>query len=272
MLKDESINTVFITTPHNFHYQQIKDSLLAGKHVYCEKPLVLREEELDDLIDFYESLGGKDGAETRPLLMVGFNRRFSEHIKRVKDFVKSTDEHPVINYRINAGFVPKDSWIQNPEVGGGRIIGEVCHFVDVASFIADSQVKEVFASELATPGNYNRDNISIILKFANGAQATINYLANGTKSVPKEYIEVFCGGGVAICDNFQHTEIIRSGRKDKIKSRFSQDKGFRAEIESFRDAITSGGINPIPFASIANTTRTTFKITDSIDTGTVVQV
>lgn len=266
MLKDDSINTVFITTRHNLHFKMIKDSLLAGKHVHCEKPLVLHEEELDELIELYESL------EEKPVLIIGFNRRFSEHITKIKGFVNSTEERPVISYRINAGFVPKDNWIQDSEIGGGRIIGEVCHFVDVASFIADSQVKEVFASELVTSGDYNRDNISVILRFANGAQATINYLANGNKSVPKEYIEVFCGGGVAVCDNFKKTEIITGRKKDKIKSRFSQDKGFRAEVEAFRNAITSGGVNPIPFSSIVNTTRTTFAIMESIETGKVTQV
>jgi len=272
MLEDNSINTVFITTRHNLHYQMIKDSLFAGKHVYCEKPLVLHEEELDELVELYESLEDRDGTELHPLLMVGFNRRFSEHIVQIKNFVDSTEENPVVNYRINAGYIPRDVWVHEPEIGGGRIIGEVCHFVDVASFIANSQVKEVFASELVTPGDYNRDNISIILKFANGSQATINYLANGNKLVPKEYIEVFCGGGVAVCDNFKKTSIIRGRKKNKIKSRFSQDKGFRAEIEAFRDAIISGGTNPIPFPSIVNTTRTTFAIMESIEKGKVIQV
>jgi len=266
MLKDDSINTVFITTRHNLHYKMITDSLLAGKHVYCEKPLTIKIKELDSLIELYE------GLEEKPVLMIGFNRRFSEHIVRIRDFVDSTEERPVINYRINAGFIPKDAWIQDFEIGGGRIIGEVCHFIDVASFIADSEVEEVFASELSTPGNYKRDNVSIILKFTNGARATINYLANGSRSVPKERIEVFCGGGTAICDNFKKTEIIKSRKKTKVKSRFSQEKGFRSEIVAFRDAIIAGGSNPIPFSSIANTTRTTFAVIESIVTGKIAKV
>ncbi|MDZ7861108.1 MAG: bi-domain-containing oxidoreductase [Candidatus Krumholzibacteriota bacterium] len=266
MLKDDSINTVFITTRHNLHYRMITDSLLAGKHVYCEKPLVLNNKELNSLTELY------DGLENKPVLMIGFNRRFSEHLARIKDFADSTGERPVINYRINAGFIPKDTWVQDLEIGGGRIIGEVCHFIDAAAFIAGSKVEEVFASELVTPGNYKRDNVSIILKFTNGSLATISYLANGSKSVPKERIEVFCGGGAAVCDNFKKTEIINAGKKSRVKSRFSKEKGFRSEIEAFRKAIVSSGTNPIPFSSIVNTTRATFAVMESIEKAKVVQV
>jgi predicted dehydrogenase/threonine dehydrogenase-like Zn-dependent dehydrogenase len=266
LLADENIDVILIATRHNLHAPMTIEALKAGKHVYCEKPLVLREDELNDLTNVYEGLADK------PVLMVGFNRRFSKHITRIKEFVDSTNERPVINYRINAGFIPKDTWVQDPEIGGGRIIGEVCHFIDVSSFIADSPVKEVFASELVTPGDYNRDNISITLKFANGAQAIINYLSNGSKLVPKEYIEIFCGGGVAICDNFKKTEIIQKYKKIKIRNWFSYDKGFQAELESFKEAIISKGANPIPFSSILNTTRTTFKILESININGVISV
>lgn len=268
LLEDADVNTVLITTRHNHHGPAVLKALEAGKHVFVEKPLCLREEELQEIRKRHE---GKEGASPRPVLMVGFNRRFSSHAVKLKEWIRASGERPVIRYRVNAGFIPKNLWIQDPETGGGRVVGEVCHFVDLCAFLADSPVEEVYATGLETPGDYSGDNVCITLKHANGARSTIDYLANGDPSLPKELVEVFAGRGVAACEDFWKTIFSRGGKRTKFKSS-GMDKGFAAELEAFRDAVVGSSVVPIPFESLENTTRATFRILASVAQGVALPV
>lgn len=260
LLEQAEINTVFITTRHNHHSQAVAQALAKGKHVFVEKPLCIREEELDAIRDAYSQ------ADPAPLLMVGFNRRFSAHAQKLKEWIDASGERPVIRYRINAGTIPGASWIQDPEIGGGRIVGEACHFVDLCAYLAGSDVEEAYATALESPGDYHGDNVCIVLRHANGARSAIDYLANGDPGCPKEQIEVFCGKGLATCDDFSVTVLSRNGKKTRFKSS-GVDKGFAAELKAFRDAALGRITAPIPFESLVNTTLTTFRILESIASG-----
>jgi predicted dehydrogenase len=168
--------------------------------------------------------------------------------------------------------MPRDHWVQDPEQGGGRIIGEVCHFVDFLTFMAGALPIEVQTRALANSGRYADDNVVIALQFANGSQGTISYLANGDRSYSKERLEVFGGGAVAVLDDFRHLELVRHGRKHVFRSLLRQDKGHRDEWQAFAQAIQSGGESPISFEDIVSTTLTTLRIVDSLASGLPVAV
>ncbi|HEY8376726.1 MAG TPA: hypothetical protein VIK91_09570, partial [Nannocystis sp.] len=210
-------------------------------------------------------------ADPRPILMVGYNRRFSAHAARLRAWIAAAGEQPVIRYRINAGAIPRTHWVQDRERGGGRILGEVCHFVDLCTFLADSPVAEVYAAALQTPGDDTGDSVCIILKHQSGARATIDYLANGDPSLPKEFIEIFCARGIATCDDFIVTRFVRGGKETKLRTS-GADKGFDAELDAFRRAALGIAPPPIAFDAILNTSKTTFRILESIATGAAVRV
>jgi predicted dehydrogenase/threonine dehydrogenase-like Zn-dependent dehydrogenase len=260
LLRDPDVNAVLVTTRHNRHAGEVLGALEAGKHVFVEKPLCLNEEELVVIRTTYEA------ASPRPVLTVGFNRRFSSHAVKLREWVAASGERAVIRYRVNGGFIPRQTWVQDPDIGGGRILGEACHFVDLCSFIAGADVEEVYASALETPGEYSGDVVCITLKHANGARSTLDYLANGDPSLPKEVIEVFCARGVATCEDFSVTTFSRGGKRSKHKTS-GMDKGFDAELAAFRDAALGRASLPISFDSLANTTRATFRILESVATG-----
>jgi len=182
IFNDENINTVIITTRHDTHSQYVIEGLKSGKNIYVEKPLAMNTEQLKEIIDVYDS--------SKTDVLVGFNRRFSPFIDQLKDFYANRDAPLFINYRVNAGFIPPDSWIQNKDEGGGRIIGEICHFVDLCQFLSKSRYISIFAQNIGD--DELRDNISVIIKFQDGSVANIMYLANGDNTYPKERIEVFC--------------------------------------------------------------------------------
>src|ERR1022692_2901027 len=177
ILNDARISTVLIATRHHLHARQAVAALNAGKHVFCEKPLCLSEEELADVIRSYT----RSTTTQHPMLMVGFNRRFSPMALRMKAFLSEVKEPLAMLYRVNAGYLPRDHWVNDPEQGGGRILGEVCHFVDFLCFLAGACPIEVQAQTVGNPGQYSMDNIVASLKFANGTLGTISYLANGDK-------------------------------------------------------------------------------------------
>lgn len=260
LLQDSDVNAVLITTRHNHHGPAVLQALQAGKHVFVEKPLCLTEDELNAIRDTYESAG------ERPVLLVGFNRRFSSHAAKLQAWVQASGERPVIRYRVNGGFIPRETWIQDTEVGGGRIVGEACHFVDLCAFIAGAEVEEVYAAGLETPGDYTGDNVCIILKHVNGARSTIDYLANGDPSLPKEVIEVFTARGIATCEDFMETTFVRNGKRSRHKTS-GMDKGFDAELTAFRESVLGRAETPIPFGSLVNTTLTTFRILESVASG-----
>ncbi|MEP7234417.1 MAG: Gfo/Idh/MocA family oxidoreductase, partial [Ignavibacteriota bacterium] len=207
-----------------------------------------------------------------PLLLVGFNRRFSPLMVKTKEFFGEPNEPKIIFYRVNAGPVKKSDWTMDEQSGGGRIIGEVCHFVDTAAYLTgDSLPKSVVAKSLSSGRNdmTDMDNISITIEYEDGTVATILYIANGDKTLPKEELQVFSGGRTAIMKNFTELELWRGTGKPSIIS--GQGKGHKEEVEAFITAIKSGGASPIPFDSILATTLVTFAIRESLATGEVVR-
>lgn len=252
VLNDKNINTVFIATPHNLHANYVIKALQANKNVFVEKPLSLTREELED-IAVAES---KSSAQ----VMVGFNRRFAPQIIALK---KELNEGlpKAINYRINAGKLPANHWTQDPQVGGGRIIGEACHFIDLCAFIAGAPIIKVEANALKDANNL-LDTVSVSLAFENGSVASISYFSNGSKGLNKEYLEVFCGEKSIVLDDYKTMDIIGKGKKT-IKNG-SQDKGHNPEVASFLASIKEGQQLPISFTDCYNSTEATFKVMDKI--------
>jgi predicted dehydrogenase len=261
---DPAINTVVIATRHHLHAHQVLAAIAAGKHVFCEKPLCLTEEELGEIVAAQSAATG--------LLMVGFNRRFAPMTLRMKSFLAEINEPLSLHYRINAGYLPPDHWINDPDQGGGRIRGEVCHFLDLISFLAASMPVDVQVSALPNSGRYSDDNVILTLRLANGSQGTITYLANGDRSSSKERIEIFGGGSIAILEDFRRLELFRHGRKQSFRARLRQDKGHQAEWRAFAQAITNGAPSPIPFTEIVAGTLASFAALQSRATGLAVPI
>lgn len=258
VLDNPAINAVFIATRHNTHAALAGAALEAAKNVFVEKPLALNHEELTRVME----------AARRPgagRLMVGFNRRFSPLASAARDCFGRCPEPLVINYRVNAGFIPKDHWIQTEE-GGGRILGEVCHFVDLLQYVTGTAPVSVFAQSVS--GNNTKvpdqDNVAITLRFNNGSIAQISYLACGDKRLNKERIEIFGGGQSFIIDDFRVGEHYAGGSCRRLKM---PGKGHQEEVETFLDAIREGLPSPIPLDSLALTTATTLAMLDSMRTG-----
>jgi len=266
IIENEDINTIFIATRHDSHARYVINALKAGKHVFVEKPLCLKEDELNEIAEIYNPEPGTRTSE--PVLLVGYNRRFSPLIKEIK---KKFSEGPMaVVYRVNAGAVLKDSWIQDPELGGGRIVGEVCHFVDTLTFLTGSRIVSVYAAAMSEPNHLN-DTLNVTLTFQNGSIGTISYLANGDKSMPKERIEVFGHGAAAIVDDYRELMVYSKGKKKKRKL-ISQDKGQKEEVRWFVETILNGTGELIPFEQIYITSLVTFKIIESIHTGECVKI
>jgi len=267
ILKSDEINTVFIATRHDTHGYYVRKALEAGKHVFVEKPLCLNEVELGQIKDTYYSLITNNESQITgnglPLLMVGYNRRFSPLTKILKDKI-GTGTMSMI-YRVNAGAIPADSWIQDKEIGGGRILGEVCHFVDYLTYINGALPVSVYAASMSDAQGHD-DTLSISLKYENGSIGSIQYFANGPKSLAKEYVEIYGHATTAILKDFRELEIY-GAKKPFRKKLLSQDKGQKNEVKSFIDSILHGGPSIIPFEEIINTTEVTFRVIESIRTG-----
>jgi predicted dehydrogenase/threonine dehydrogenase-like Zn-dependent dehydrogenase len=253
-MADPDVDAVFITTPHNSHAAMVCEALEAGKHVFVEKPLAMSHVELDQVAEAMKQHADQ-------ILMVGFNRRFSPHIVEMKKWLSSNSGPKSILLTINAGAIPEDHWTQDLKVGGGRIIGEGCHFIDLARFIADSPIVSQHAMPMSGGDGRLGDCVSIQLGFADGSIGTIHYLANGSKDFPKERIEVFSGGKVLACDNFRKT--IEIGGKGKLKTS-SQDKGHAAELAAFISSIRFGGNWPIPADELLEVSRVTIDVAASV--------
>jgi predicted dehydrogenase len=254
---DSSINTVVIATRHHLHARQIVRALEAGKHVFCEKPLCLTELELKEIQTAYARAGRH--------LVVGFNRRFAPMIQRMKHFLHQAGGLFVLHYRINAGSLPADHWINDAEQGGGRILGEVCHFVDCLSFLADSPPICVRARSL--PISNDDQDLVVSLELANGSLGTISYVCSGDRAYSKERIEVFGGGCAVVLDDYRSLDLIRHGKKQAVRSWLRQDKGHTAEWRAFSECIRNGGPSPIPFEEIVASTEATIRIVDSLRSG-----
>ncbi len=235
ILQDPQVNTICILTRHHLHAEQVMRALQAGKHVFCEKPLATTPEQLAQIKQQLLN------TEYSPLLMVGFNRRFAPLARRLYEFIKMHQEPLVATYRINAGSIPLTHWMQDPVQGGGRIIGEGCHFVDFLTFLVGATPISVTAQSLPDDSRYREDNVVITFTFPDGSLGSVIYLANGDKTFPKERIEVFVGGRVAVLDDFRTLELVSEGKRQVIHSRLRQDKGHRAEWEAFSQAMISWG-------------------------------
>lgn len=258
VLKNEKINTIFIATPHASHASLVMQALSAGKKVFVEKPLAVNEEELVKVMQTCK-------AHTQPL-MVGFNRRFAPVSTAIKKEFSNTGEPMVVNIRVNAGFIPKDNWVQQKGVGDGRIIGEMCHFIDLMQYFTGSEPVKVHAECISTNNDKitAADNIAIVVKFKDGSVGNLTYLANGDKGMPKELIEVFSGSKIGVINDFREGMIYKGGKLVKLKS---IGKGHKEEVEAFIASLKSGSESPIGFRSICLTTLTTFRIHDSLYTG-----
>lgn len=265
ILRDSEINTVFIASRHDSHAKYVVDALKEGKNVFVEKPLCLTVEQLDEITALYNSQLAIRNPQ--PILMVGYNRRFSPLTRMLREKIGSGPK--AMSYRVNAGNIPADSWIQDPEIGGGRIIGEVCHFVDYLTHISGSLPITAYAATMRDPENLN-DTLTIALKYENGSIGSIQYFANGPKSMAKEYVEIFCHGTTAVLSDFREIRIYGTG-KPFTKKLLNQDKGQRNEVRLFIESVRDGSAL-IPIDELVSTTEVTFRIVESIRTGQVVRV
>ena len=250
ILGDDKINTVFVATRHDSHAKYVLEALGAGKDVYVEKPLCLT---LDELVEIEDCV-----AESGKGVMIGFNRRFSPFAKFLKKKLGSGKMSMI--YRINAGSIPASHWIQDPTVGGGRIIGEVCHFVDLMTYMCGSNPVKVTASALPDAAGLN-DSVNIIVDFANGSTGVIAYYANGSKSLPKEYFEAYHAGVTGIIQDYRRAEVY--GRKVESMKKANQDKGQPEMMRVFFDSLADGSL-PIPMDQIFSVTKATFAVIESI--------
>jgi predicted dehydrogenase len=257
ILGDASINTVAILTRHNLHASQVVSALSAGKQTFCEKPLALTPDEVNAIALALAAPGS-------PLLMVGFNRRFAPLSVQLAGFLKDRREPLAAHYRINAGFLPPQHWLHDPVQGGGRIIGEACHFIDYLTFLVGQIPSSVSAAALPDAGRYHEDNVVLTFEFPDGSLGTVSYLANGDRAFPKERIEVFSAGRVAVLDDFRSLELLKDGRRTVQRSRLRQDKGHRGEWQAFTHAILSGGSPPIPYEHLTGVTRASFAAVQAL--------
>jgi predicted dehydrogenase len=204
--------------------------------------------------------------------MVGFNRRFAPFAVELKRFLKQVHEPLAMHYRVNAGCLPPDHWVNDPEQGGGRILSEACHFVDFMSYLTDAVPIEIIAQSLENTARYSGENIVVLIRLSDGSHGTITYLANGDRTFSKERIEVFAGGRVAVLDDFRSLELVRDGRKKVLRSWFQQDKGHYAEWEAFAHALVTGGEAPIAFRELVASALATLNILESRSLGNSVYV
>lgn len=254
ILNNSDVNLIFIATRHDSHAKYVMEGLRHGKDVYVEKPLCLNVDELLEI----KQLCNKQHRS----VMVGFNRRFSPHAYEIKKAVGNGKMSMI--YRCNAGSISADSWIQDMKVGGGRIIGEACHFIDFMTYVCGSKPVKVIASVMLDNQNLN-DTMNIIVEFENGSTGVVAYYANGAKSMPKEYFEVYCSGVSAIIDDFKTTTIFENGKQSKFKTKV-QDKGQKAMMDTFFKEYRHGRI-PIVIDEVFSVTLATFAALKSVQEG-----
>ena len=283
ILNDPQINTVAILTRHDTHADLVVKALQAGKHVFVEKPLAIDQIGLEKLISALtmdrrpqtETHGPSSTASplgaVHGLLTVGFNRRFAPLAVELSKFLSNSKEPLYMHYRVNAGYIPLNHWVHDPAQGGGRIIGECCHFVDFLAFLAGAAPVSVTAHALPDNGRYHQDNLSMTFTFPDGSVGVVDYLANGDRSFPKERVEIFCGGRVAVLDDFRSLEMVHAGRRRLVRK--AQDKGWFGEWVAFTEAIRTGGIPSIPYDQLVGVTKATFAVLESIrQAGTQIEI
>lgn len=267
ILEDPAINTVAILTRHHLHAQLVIAALKAGKHVFCEKPLAITSQGLEEVFGILDKIAGHS-----QVLMVGFNRRFAPFSQRLKAFLGDRQEPLMANYRVNAGYLPAAHWLHDLSQGGGRIIGEGCHFIDFLTFLVGEAPKSVAAFALPDKGHYQEDNVHLSFTFPDGSIGTVDYLANGDKAFPKERLEVFTAGQVGVLDDFRTLELVQNGKRQYHRARLRQDKGHRAEWKNFADAVIHGGPPPIPYDQLYGVSMAAICALEALRTGDSVSI
>jgi predicted dehydrogenase/threonine dehydrogenase-like Zn-dependent dehydrogenase len=255
IINDPNINTIAILTRHDTHADLVVKALKAGKHVFVEKPLAINSAQLSAIS---KQLLKTDNC----VLSTGFNRRFAPLAQSLSSFFLYRNEPMYIHYRVNAGAIPLNHWTQDPNIGGGRIIGESCHFVDFITFLVGAAPISVTAHALPDGGKYSEDNVSMTFTFPDGSIGVIDYLANGDKSFPKERVEVFCGGQIAMLDDFVSLQTVKDGKKKEVRG--AQNKGWVDEWKVFAKCIQEGSKPPIPYEQLIGVTKATFAAVESL--------
>ena len=261
VLNDPEIDTVFIATRHGSHAKLVAEALGNGKHCFVEKPLALNELELKEIATVYRDSDG--------ILMTGFNRRFAPFIRKLKKNISGRNEQTCVNITVNAGSLPQNHWVHDPVMGGGRIIGEACHFIDLVLFLTGSRITRVYSSAVKGDDTANEDSMTVSLDLEDGSIGTVHYLTNGSRFYPKERIEVFSGGRVFVIDNFR----TMTGYGSSLKQRsFKQDKGHITEVREFINAVKEGKASPIPFEETVNTMLASFAAVRSAREGKAIDI
>lgn len=261
LISNPNLDAIFILTRHDSHAAYVKNALEHGKRVFVEKPLAINREQMDAVRTTYARCLATNGSA---FLMVGFNRRFSPLTEKLKNFFSGRTEPMMMHIRCNAGFIPRHSWVQSPE-NGGRIVGELCHFIDWARAVVGCPMQALTAAALPDSGRYSRDNVTVTILFEDGSVANLLYLSNGDRAVAKEYFEVFCAGSIARLDDFKVLHLSLGGKNETFKGR--RDKGHRRELELTLEAMQQGKEAPIPFTELIEVAEVTFAIEDAIRAG-----
>lgn len=264
LVSNENINWMVISTRHNLHAEQAIDAMNAGKNVFVEKPLALNEQELAEVIQVQQS--------TEKQVMVGFNRRFAPMVQIMQDFLKRHTRPLIATYRINAGSIPNNHWTQDLEVGGGRIIGEACHFIDLLQFLIGSMPTSVNTHAIQDSQGVVSDEVIITLTFADGSIGNVIYAAGGDKAYGKERIEIIGDGRIAVMDDYRSLELVHNGKKTKKKERLRPNKGHRQEWIKLVETATSGQYTPISIDEIVQTHLATFAAIESLKQGSPITI
>lgn len=260
VLKDNEVDLVLITTRHNLHAEMTVKCLEANKHVFVEKPLALNEQELNEVIEAQ--------AKSGKTVMVGFNRRFSPHSEKMKSLLGTSQMNVIAT--MNAGNIPANVWVHDMLVGGGRIIGEACHFIDLITYLTGSKVKAVCMNSMGVNPEESTDNATILLKYENGSTGVINYFSNGSKAYSKERVEVYSQDRTLVMDNFRKTEGFGFKGFSKLKTKL--DKGHKNQFHKLICQTKLGGSPLIPFDEIVNTTKASFAAIKSLKQGKWIEV
>lgn len=260
VLDDKDVDLVMITTRHNLHANMVVSALNKGKHVFVEKPLALNAEELAQIEEAYQNNNGT--------LMIGFNRRFSPHVQKIKSLVGDAPMNIVAT--MNAGAIPPEVWVHDMAIGGGRIIGEACHYLDLMVYLSGSKIKSVCMNALGENPAENTDNASILVKMENGSTGVVNYFANGAKSYAKERLEVFSQEKVLIMDNFIKTTGYGVKGFSKLKTKL--DKGHKSQFGQIVEKIKDGSVELIPYEELINVTKASFGAIQSLKEGAWVNI
>jgi predicted dehydrogenase/threonine dehydrogenase-like Zn-dependent dehydrogenase len=266
LLADDEIDLVMITTRPGMHAGMVEESLRAGKHVFVEKPLAVNQAQLRGVLNAYQ----QNAIKANLTLSVGFNRRFSPHIRKMKELIGEATNPINIIATMNAGYIPDNVWLHDMQIGGGRIIGEACHYLDLMVYLTGSKIKSVCMNALGKNPAENTDNATILVKLENGSNGVVNYFANGHKSYSKERVELYSQGRNLIMDNFRKTEGF--GFKGFSKLKTGQDKGHRYQFVKLIETLKNGGAPLIPLEEIVNVTLASFAAIESLKTGVWVDV